>query len=78
VSATFTDRIAAVIAEKGPLCVGIDAHAALLTGWGLRDDASGAREFGLRVVDAASTRAGIVKVQVAFFERFGSAGYSAR
>src|SRR5690606_33699649 len=35
------------------------------------------REFGLRVVDAVAGRAGIVKPQVAFFERFGSAGFAA-
>ena len=37
---------------------------------------SGAREFGLRVVDAAAGRVGVVKPQVAFFERYGSAGYA--
>ena len=32
------------------------------------------REFGLRVVDAAAGRVGIVKPQVAFFERHGVGG----
>jgi orotidine-5'-phosphate decarboxylase len=40
-------------------------------------DALGAREFGLRVVAAAEGVAGIVKPQVAFFERFGAVGYQA-
>jgi orotidine-5'-phosphate decarboxylase len=35
------------------------------------------REFGLRVVEATAGRAGIIKPQVAFFERHGSAGYAA-
>ena len=35
------------------------------------------REFGLRVVEAAAGRVGIVKPQVSFFERFGSAGFAA-
>jgi orotidine-5'-phosphate decarboxylase len=74
---TLASRIGAVIAEHGRLCVGIDPHAALLRDWGLADDADGAREFGLRVVEAASGRAGVVKPQVAFFERHGAAGYAA-
>jgi orotidine-5'-phosphate decarboxylase len=37
----------------GPLCVGIDPHEALLRAWGLDASASGAREFGLRTVEAA-------------------------
>ena len=37
----------------------------------------GARTSAVRVVAAASGRVGIVKPQVAFFERFGSAGYAA-
>ena len=62
------------IAERGRLCVGIDPHEHLLTQWGLDASAAGVREFGLRVVDAAAGRVGIVKPQVAFFERYGSAG----
>jgi orotidine-5'-phosphate decarboxylase len=48
-----------------------------LAEWNLPDTAKGLREFGLRVVDAAAGHAGIVKPQVAFFERHGSAGYQA-
>lgn len=76
-SGSFGARLAEAFAAHGRLCVGVDPHAFLLTSWGLADDASGAREFGLRVVDAAAGRVGIVKPQVAFFERFGSAGYAA-
>lgn len=73
----FAARLRRVTAERGPLCVGIDPHAPLLAQWGLGDDAAGAREFGLRVVDAAAGRAGVVKPQVAFFERHGAAGFAA-
>lgn len=73
----FGERVRAVLDERGPLCVGIDPHAALLDAWGLGQDAAGAREFGLRTVAAAAGRAGIVKPQVSFFERFGSAGFAA-
>ncbi|KRC51194.1 orotidine 5'-phosphate decarboxylase [Leifsonia sp. Root227] len=74
---SFGDRLAGVFAERGRLCVGIDPHAHLLESWGLPASASGVRAFGLAVVEAATGRAGIVKPQVAFFERYGSAGYAA-
>ena len=79
---SFGARLGRAFATSGQLCVGIDPHAGLLHDWGLPDSASGARDFGLRVVDAAASSAtghgaGIVKPQVAFFERHGSAGYAA-
>lgn len=74
---SFATRIAAIADEHGPLCLGIDPHAELLRAWGLEDDATGLREFGLRSVEAAAGRIGIVKPQVAFFERHGAAGYAA-
>lgn len=76
----FGDRLAAVLADVGGLCLGIDPHAPLLADWGLPDSAIGVREFGLRAVDAAASASaslGIVKPQVAFFERHGAAGYAA-
>ncbi|MEJ1921204.1 orotidine-5'-phosphate decarboxylase [Microbacterium sp. KHB019] len=73
----FGERVRAALATRGPLCVGIDPHAELLTAWGLGTSAGGAREFGLRTVDAAAGRVGVVKPQVSFFERFGSAGFAA-
>ncbi|WP_166983615.1 orotidine-5'-phosphate decarboxylase [Paramicrobacterium fandaimingii] len=76
-SAAFGDRLACVFDACGPLCLGIDPHPHLLASWGLPDSADGARQFGLRTVDAANGAVGIVKPQVAFFERFGSAGYAA-
>lgn len=73
----FGERVRAVLRERGPLCVGIDPHAALLAAWGLDENAQGVREFGLRTVEAAVGRVGIVKPQVSFFERFGSRGIAA-
>jgi orotidine-5'-phosphate decarboxylase len=75
--ASFGERLAAAFAATGHLCAGIDPHPYLLQEWGLPDTGRGLREFGLRVVDAAHGRIGIVKPQVAFFERHGSAGYAA-
>ena len=74
---TFGARLSAVFADTGHLCVGIDPHAYLLNEWGYADDAASLREFGLRVVEASAGTVGIVKPQVAFFERHGSAGYAA-
>ena len=74
---SFGDRLTRVFAESGQLCVGIDPHPYLLNEWGYADDAAALREFGLRVIDAAAGHVGIVKPQVAFFERHGSAGYAA-
>jgi orotidine-5'-phosphate decarboxylase len=73
----FGQRLAKTSASRGRLCVGIDPHAWLLAEWNLPDSASGAEEFGRRVVEAATGSVGIVKPQVAFYERFGSAGFIA-
>ncbi len=74
---SFGARLRSALDEFGPLCVGIDPHEHLLAEWGLDASAAGVREFGLRVVEAAAGRVGVVKPQVAFFERFGSAGFAA-
>lgn len=73
----FGERLERVFAERGRFCVGIDPHSWLLGEWGLPDTAEGAETFGRTVVEAAAGLAGIVKPQVAFFERFGAAGYAA-
>ncbi len=74
---TFGQRLQQAFDTGGHLCVGIDPHAFLLKEWNLTDDAAGLREFGLRVIEATVNRAAIVKPQVAFFERHGSAGFAA-
>ncbi|WP_110588921.1 orotidine-5'-phosphate decarboxylase [Microbacterium suaedae] len=74
---SFGQRARAGIDRRGPLCVGVDPHPALLDEWDLAQDANGVREFGLRVVEAAAERLAFVKPQVSFFERHGSAGLAA-
>lgn len=74
---SFGSRLRAAFDAYGRLCVGIDPHSHLLDAWGLPQSAAGVREFGLRAVDAAAGRVGIVKPQVSFFERWGSAGFAA-
>jgi orotidine-5'-phosphate decarboxylase len=72
--ATFGERLAAAVRERGPLCVGIDPHAELLVRWGLPDSAEGMEIFTTTVVNALGDRVAVLKPQSAFFERFGSAG----
>ena len=76
-STAFGDRLGEAFSLRGQVCVGIDPHAWLLTDWGLPDSAAGAESFGRKVVAAAAGQVGLVKPQVAFYERFGSAGYIA-
>ncbi|MDG3011258.1 orotidine-5'-phosphate decarboxylase [Rhodococcus sp. D2-41] len=73
---SFGARLFEATAARGPLCAGIDPHAALLQAWGLSDDAAGLAEFTDRCVQAFAGHVAAVKPQVAFFERFGSAGYA--
>jgi orotidine-5'-phosphate decarboxylase len=71
---TFGDRVAAAVRATGPLCTGIDPSAELLHDWGLTDDAHGLRTFVTTCVEAFAGEVGVVKPQVAFFERHGAAG----
>ena len=73
----FGRRLRDALDQYGPLCVGIDPHEALLRAWGMDATPAGAREFGLRTVEAAAGRVGVVKPQAAFYERYGAAGFAA-
>lgn len=72
--ASFGERLAEAMATRGPLCVGIDPHPALLAQWGLTDDAAGLRTFSRAVLEATADIAATIKPQVALFERHGSRG----
>jgi orotidine-5'-phosphate decarboxylase len=74
---SFGDRLAAGFAAGRHLCVGIDPHDSLLSDWGLPLSAVGAERMGRDVVAASVGIAAGVKPQIAFFERFGAAGYRA-
>ena len=71
----FAPRLQAAFTQYGHLCVGLDPHPFLLKLWGLDDSPRGLLEMSLRVLEACSDQVGIIKPQVAFFERHGSAGY---
>ena len=72
---TFGQRLQERIRALGPLCVGIDPSVVLLDAWGRPDTIEGLEFFSLAVLEAAMGSAAAVKPQVAYFERFGSAGY---
>lgn len=72
--ATFGERLRASLDARGPLCAGIDPHAALLTQWGLNDDIAGLERFALTAAEAFGPTAAAIKPQSAFFERHGSRG----
>ena len=75
----FGSRLAAAIAARGPLCVGIDPHPELMRAWGLPVDADGLARFCDICVQAYTSGPvgfAIVKPQVAFFEAYGSRGFA--
>jgi orotidine-5'-phosphate decarboxylase len=60
------------------LCVGVDPHPGILRDWQLPDSAAGCETFGRNVIsDVIAAGVGIIKPQVAFFERHGVAGMAA-
>lgn len=73
-TSTFGQRLHDAMAGRGPLCVGIDPHAALLRAWGLSDAPAGLERFSRSVVDALAGQVAVLKPQSAFFERHGSRG----
>jgi orotidine-5'-phosphate decarboxylase len=70
----FAQRFAALRAQRGPFCVGLDPSPELLKAWGMKDDIWGLRSFCNRVIDAAAQHVSVIKPQSAYFERFGAAG----
>lgn len=71
---SFGSRLGRAMVERGPLCVGIDPHPALLGQWGLNDDVAGVERFSMTVLEATGSLAAAMKPQVALYERHGSAG----
>ena len=70
-------RLRARSARLGaPLCLGIDPHPAALPD-GFPADVDGIERFARGVIEAASEQAVAVKINVAFFEAFGSRGVAA-
>jgi len=72
----FTDRLVEAVGARGPLCGGIDPSAALLRRWGLEDSPEGLRQAAHAALEGFAETTAAVKVQVAFFERHGPAGFT--
>jgi orotidine-5'-phosphate decarboxylase len=70
----FGARLRAAMDGRGPLCVGIDPHAALLDAWGLTDSVDGLEKFALSATEVLAPQVAAIKPQSAFFERFGARG----
>ena len=73
----FGERLRQQVLDRSPLCVGIDPSTATLARWERPDNVDGVLYVALTLVEVASAVTGVVKPQVAFFERFGSAGLAA-
>jgi orotidine-5'-phosphate decarboxylase len=70
----FGVRLRDRVTARGPLCVGVDPHPALLRDWGLPDDPGGLERFARAAVAAVAGLVAVIKPQSAFFERYGSRG----
>ncbi|WP_298179890.1 orotidine-5'-phosphate decarboxylase [Saccharomonospora sp.] len=71
---SFGARLTAAMSDRGPLCVGIDPHPALLEAWGLPRDVRGLERFALTATEALAGSVAVLKPQSAFFEAYGAAG----
>jgi orotidine 5'-phosphate decarboxylase subfamily 2 len=71
------ERLRTRLAQLGaPLCLGIDPHPDALPE-GLPRDVKGIETFARGLLEAVGPMAVAVKVNIAFFEAFGSAGWAA-
>ncbi len=76
-SQSYLDRLGARISRTGTLlCLGIDPDPRTLPE-GYPPDVAGVERFARLILDAAVEHASAVKVNLAFFEAFGSAGIAA-
>ncbi len=73
---SFSNKLTTAFATS-QLCVGIDPHESLLAEAGLENSPAGLETFARTLLEQSVGRAKIVKPQVSFFERFGSAGFAA-
>jgi len=73
-SQAFGERLRQTVLSTSPLCVGLDPSPALLSQWGLEDTPGAIARMGATLLDALDGVVGVLKPQVAFFERHGSTG----
>jgi orotidine-5'-phosphate decarboxylase len=76
-TATVVERLRARRSSVGtPLCLGIDPHPDQLPA-GVAAGVAGIEEFARGLIEAVGPSVAAVKINVAFFEAFGSAGWAA-
>lgn len=76
-SGSVLDRLRARRASVGtPLCLGVDPHPSRLPD-GLAPNIAGVEVFARGLIESAASEVVAVKINVAFFEAFGSAGWAA-
>lgn len=75
----FGDRLAAALARHGPLCVGLDPHLARIPAIfdAQADPVAGVERFCMAVIARLAGKIGVVKPQIALFERLGPSGLAA-
>ena len=71
---SYGERLAAVTAARGRLCVGIDPHRSVIEAWGYEYGVAGLEAVARGMVDALGDVVGVFKPQSAFFEAHGSRG----
>lgn len=76
-SRNFADRLIAGVRDKGPLCVGIDPHAAMIPALFGRPGPEAAAKWGVALVERSIGKASVVKPQAGLFERWGASGLRA-
>jgi orotidine-5'-phosphate decarboxylase len=72
---SFGERLATRVRDRGALCAGIDPSRETIHSWQRDDVIEGLEFFSLSMVEAVAQVAVAVKLQVSFYERFGSAGF---
>ena len=79
-SKMIVDRLYQSVAEKGPICVGLDTDISYVPQW-LRDECENDGEavlaFNKQIIDACCDVAGCFKVQIAYYESLGLQGLQA-
>lgn len=71
---TYAAKLAAVTAQRGRLCVGIDPMSSVLAAWELDADLNGLERCARGIVEELGDVVAVFKPQSAFFEAFGSKG----
>ena len=71
---SYASRLAAAVADRGRLCVGIDPMPSVLDAWRLPHDVQGLARCSRAIVELLGDRIAVFKPQSAFFEAYGSRG----